>query len=262
MGYWGKVVGGMAGFAMGGPVGALMGAALGHAADTGSLPFSQQAGSFFDPNNFHPAKVASLFSPREQIFALCVVSLAAKLAKCDGTVNRAEIDAFKRHFRIPPENMRHVGRAFDQARVTVDDYEPFATQLAQAFGDNKGLLEDVLAGLFGIARADGTVNDAELKFLSRTARALGLDGDVWERARSGTSRPHVNPNEPDPYAVLGVPKNASDEVVRATWKKLMRENHPDSLASRGVPQDFIDRASDKVARINAAWDRVKRERKI
>ena len=40
----------------------------------------------------------------------------------------------------------------------------------------------------------------------------------------------------------------------------MRENHPDSLASRGVPQEFIDRAGDKVARINAAWDRIKRER--
>jgi DnaJ like chaperone protein len=262
MGYWGKVVGGMAGFAVAGPFGAIMGAALGHAADSGSLPFGQAAGGFFDPANFHPAKVASLFSPREQIFALCVVSLAAKLAKCDGAVNRAEIDAFKRHFRIPPENMRHVGRAFDQARVTSDDFEPFATQLGQAFADNKGLLEDVLAGLFGIARADGTVNDRELKFLSRTARALGLEGESWERARAGTARPHINPNEPDPYSVLGVPKNASDEVVRATWKKLMRENHPDSLASRGVPEDFVRRASDKVARINAAWDRIKRERKL
>jgi DnaJ like chaperone protein len=48
--------------------------------------------------------------------------------------------------------------------------------------------------------------------------------------------------------------------VRAAWRQLMRENHPDSLASRGVPPEFIARASDKVARINAAWDRIKRER--
>ena len=53
---------------------------------------------------------------------------------------------------------------------------------------------------------------------------------------------------------------AKIEAIRAAWKKLMRENHPDSLASRGVPAEFIARASDKVARINAAWDRVKRER--
>ena len=263
MGYWGKVVGGMAGFAMGGPFGAIMGAALGHAADSGGINFPPRGtGNFFDPSSFHPARIAGLFTAREQVFALCVVSLAAKLAKADGPVNRAEIDAFKRHFRIPPENLRHVGRVFDQARASADDFEPFATQLGEAFADNRGLLEDVLAGLFGIARADAAVNDKELTFLSRTARAFGLDGDAWNRARSGTARPHVNPNEPDPYSVLGVSRTASDDAIRTAWKKLMRENHPDSLASRGVPQDFIDRASDKVALINAAWDRIKRERKL
>jgi DnaJ like chaperone protein len=59
---------------------------------------------------------------------------------------------------------------------------------------------------------------------------------------------------------MGLARSASDDVVRATWKKLMRENHPDSLASRGVPPEFIARASAKVAGINAAWDRIKRER--
>jgi DnaJ like chaperone protein len=59
---------------------------------------------------------------------------------------------------------------------------------------------------------------------------------------------------------LGVPRGASDEAVRAAWKQLMRENHPDGLAARGVPPDFIARATEKVAAINAAWDRVKRER--
>jgi DnaJ like chaperone protein len=239
-----------------------MGAALGHAADSGNLPFAERTAALLDPANFHPARIASLFSPREQIFALCVVTLAAKLAKCDGTVNRLEIDAFKRHFRIPRDKMRDVGRAFDQARITSDDFEPFAIQLGRAFADNKGLLEDVLGGLFGIARADGPVNERELKFLSRAARAMGLEGDMWERARAGTARPRIDPNDPDPYTVLGVANTASDEEIRATWKKLMRETHPDSLASRGVPQDFIDRASDKVALINAAWDRIKRERKL
>ena len=55
-------------------------------------------------------------------------------------------------------------------------------------------------------------------------------------------------------------QSASDEEIRATWKRLMRENHPDSLAARGVPAEFIARANEKVARINAAWDRIKRER--
>ncbi len=64
----------------------------------------------------------------------------------------------------------------------------------------------------------------------------------------------------DPYQALGISRSATPEELRATWKQLMRENHPDSLAARGVPQEFIARASEKVARINAAWDRIKRER--
>lgn len=257
MSYWGKLVGGMAGFAMGGPFGAVMGAALGHAADSGAVPRLARNG-FFDPSNFHPARIAAMFAPKEQVFAMSVVALSAKLAKCDGPVNRQEIDAFKRHFRIPDGAAREVGRLFDQARDTADDFEPYARQLGDSFTDNRGVLEDVLAGFFGIARADGPVNPKELDFLARTARGFRLDGAGWERARGGTSR--VQTNEPDPYAELGVARSASDDAVRAAWKQLMRDNHPDSLASRGVPPEFIARATDKVARINAAWDRVKRER--
>ena len=60
--------------------------------------------------------------------------------------------------------------------------------------------------------------------------------------------------------MLGVLPSADNKELRETWRQLMRENHPDSLAARGVPAAFIAGASDKVARINAAWDRIKRER--
>jgi DnaJ like chaperone protein len=259
MGYWGKIIGGMAGFAMGGPMGAVVGAALGHAADAGvagnfGARFAPQAG-------WNPARLAAMFNRRDQLFAICVVVLSAKLAKCDGPVRREEIDAFKRQFRIPPESVRDIGRLFDQARDSAEGYEAYALQLGDAFADNRGVLEDVLAALFAIARADGAVSRLELDFLSRTHRALRLDQAAWDRARSGGgSRPAPPPEEPDAYAILGVSRSATDEAVRATWKRLMRENHPDSLAARGVPAEFIARANDKVARINAAWDRIKRER--
>ena len=131
----------------------------------------------------------------------------------------------------------------------------------ESFADNAGVLEDVLAGLFGIARSDGPVNAAELDFLARCARGFGLDGRAWERARGGTARAAAG-SEPDAYAVLGVSRQDSDEAVRAAWKQLMRENHSDGLAAKGVPPEFIARATEKVANINAAWDRVKRERGI
>ncbi|HUI59990.1 MAG TPA: TerB family tellurite resistance protein [Steroidobacteraceae bacterium] len=257
MGYWGKIIGGVAGFAMGGPMGALVGAALGHAADSGMAPdFRAQFGPQM---GFNPARVAAMFSRRDQLFAICVVVLSAKLAKCDGLVNREEIDAFKRQFRIPPEAVRDIGRLFDQARDSSDGFEGYARQLGEAFADNRGMLEDVLAALFVIARSDGAVNNRELDFLSRTYRALGLDQAAWERARGGAPRQPAA-DEPDAYTVLGVSRSTAIEEIRATWKRLMRENHPDSLAARGVPAEFIARANEKVARINAAWDRIKRER--
>jgi DnaJ like chaperone protein len=202
-----------------------------------------------------------MFGGREQFFAVAVVVLAAKLAKVDGPVVRSEIDAFKRSFRIPPESARDIGRLFDQARDSPDEFAGYADQLGDVFADNRGMLEDVLLALFAIARADKPLNRREEEFLSRVATGFGLEQAAWERARGDRPRsPPGTVDQGDPYLVLGLTRKASDEELRTTWKRLMRENHPDTLAARGVPQEFVARASDKVARINAAWDRIKRER--
>jgi DnaJ like chaperone protein len=263
--YWGKILGGMAGFAMGGPLGAMLGAALGHAADGGGLRAHVRNGFGFGMGSDRAsgaARIAAMFGRREQLFAVAVVVLSAKLAKCDAPVNRLEIDAFKRHFRLPPESMRDIGRLFDQARDSPDGFEGYADQLGEAFYDNRGTLEDVLVAFIAIARADGPVNQREFAFLRRVHLGFGLDEHAWERAiGNASSRPQRPSNEaPDPYGVLGLNRQASDEALRARWKQLMRENHPDSLAARGVPESFIKRANDKVATINAAWDQIKRER--
>src|SRR5271154_4824836 len=157
MGYWGKVIGGMAGFAMGGPFGAAIGAALGHAADSGmgtrlQFPFSSATGSLAGQ-----AKVAAILGQKQQLFSIAVVALSAKLAKCDGPVNRSEIDTFRRQFRIPDNSVRDIGRLFDEARESAGGFEPYAAQLGQAFADNPTMLELVLHSLFAIARADGAV---------------------------------------------------------------------------------------------------------
>jgi DnaJ like chaperone protein len=270
---WGKVIGGMAGFAFGGPLGAVVGAALGHAADSGGLAeLGGQLGHQFSTakrfsgfSAVNPARVAAMLGQKDQLFAICVVVLAAKLCKSDGAVNRAEIDAFKRHFRIPPQSAHDVARLFDSARDSSEGYESYAQELGQAFGDAPGVLEDVLAALFAIARADKPITLGEQRFLQGVAHRFGLGSAAWDRAARGEQRRGWAPQQPqgeDPYAVLGVPRTASAEAIRAAWRALMRENHPDSLASRGVPPDFVARAHAKVARINAAWDTIKRERRL
>ncbi len=266
MGYWGKIIGGVAGFAVGGPFGAVLGAALGHAADSGAISVGANGlrgqGTRFNPLN--PARIAAPLGRREQLFAITVVVLAAKLAKCDGPVVRAEIDAFRQHFRIPPQSVRDIGRLFDQARDSPEGFEPYADQLGESFASHRGVLEDVLVALFAIARADRPINMAETEFLARVHQGFGLGRAAWERA-SGihpgrADRAPRFEDEDSPYALLGVSPDASDQEVHLAWRRLMRENHPDSLAARGVPPEFIARASEKASRINAAWDRIKRER--
>ena len=205
--------------------------------------------------------MAALLGRRDQVFAIGVVVLSAKLAKCDGPVVRAEIDAFRRSFRIPPESVRDIGRLFDRARDSPEGYEGYAAQLGESFADNRGTLEDVLSALFTIARADAPINRAEQTFLRTVCRRFGLGAEAWERAQDSRPREYVRAAKADdPYSVLGVARTSTDEELRAAWVRLMRENHPDSLAGRGMAADFIARASEKVAQINAAWDRIKRER--
>ncbi len=286
MGMMGKIIGGMAGFAMGGPFGAAMGVAFGHAADTGaafsgagkrasSLGFGfgfgglmqevmQSAfGSLGTSSASDPflaqARLAGMIGRRDQVFSIAAVVLAAKIARADGPVNRAEIDAFKRHVRVPPEAMHEIGRMFDQAREYVTDASPYAAQVAQSFPDQPGMREDLLAMLFAVARADGPLNAAELSFLDRIRIDLRLEQIGWDRAR-GASPPRPPPGTADPYATLGVRRSATDAELRAAWKALMREHHPDTLAGRGASDAARAAAGQRVAAINAAWDQIKRER--
>jgi DnaJ like chaperone protein len=172
-----------------------------------------------------------MFNRRDQLFAICAVVLAAKLAKCDGPVKREEIAAFKRQFRIPPEAVGDIGRLVDQARDSADGYESYAIQLGEAFADNRGVLEDVLTALFAIARADGPLNGRELDFLSHTHRGFGLDQVAWDRARGAMPRQPTTTDRSD----ARVSRSADPRTSRHSAPDA--RNHPDSLASRGVPAE-------------------------
>ena len=254
MSYWGRVLGGIAGFAVGGPFGAVLGATLGRAAEDGLPRISLGDGAAIQ------ARLAAAVGGREHLFSMTAVMLSAKLAKSDGPVVRAEIDAFKRQFRIPPEQVREVGRLFDQARDGAEAWQPFAAVLGERFADDRSRLEGLLAALFVIARADKPLTRAEHDMLREVHAAFGLDGLAWDQARGAAAR--VMPGEDDPYAVLGMASSATDDELRRGWLRLVRDNHPDSLAARGASPDQVTLAGSKIARINAAWDRIKRDRRL
>jgi DnaJ like chaperone protein len=118
------------------------------------------------------------------------------------------------------------------------------------------VLEDVLDTLFEIAKADGVLHPCEAQFLERVAEIFGFAPNEFRRIRAS----HFAPELTDPYVILGVSYVAEDEEIRRTYRRLVRENHPDSLIARGVPAEFIKMATDKLAAINNAYEKIQQER--
>jgi DnaJ like chaperone protein len=235
----GKLGGAAAGFMLGGgPVGALIGALAGHFLIDREMP------------QLEPGEAPGV------VFTIAMIALAAKMAKADGAVTEEEVATFQRLFRVPPHERSSVDRIFRLAQQDTAGYEAYATQIGTMLAGNPALLEDILDGLFEIAKADGVFHPGEAAFLERVADIFGFSLNEYRRIRAS----HIGPDKGDPYVILGVDFAASDEEVKATWRLLVRENHPDKLMARGVPEEFIRLATDKLAVINAAYDRIERER--
>ena len=235
----GKLGGAAAGFMLGGgPVGALIGGLAGHFLIDREVPALE------------PGEAPGI------VFTIAMIALAAKMAKADGTVTEEEIETFHRLFRVAPDEQARVDRIFRLAQQDTAGFEAYATQIAKMLVGNPALLEDILDGLFEIAKADGVFHPGEDAYLARVADIFGFTPGAYRRIRAA----HVGPDKNDPYVILGIDHDVGDDEVRATYRLLVRENHPDKLIARGVPEEFIRLATDKLAVINVAYDKIEKER--
>lgn len=268
MSIWGKIVGGATGLMIGGPIGALLGAAAGHAYDAlaDDPPHAQDAASPSAAADSGEATADAVradtegerpAATRQIAFTIGVIALAAKMAKVDGVVTRREIDAFRSFFHVPPEEVANVGRFFDLAKRDTSGFEAYARQVAGLFPRNSEVLEEVLHGLFLVARADDErVDDAELGYLRAVAAIFALGEAGFRRVAAAAGVELHN----DPYAILDVLPEASDLEVKQAHRRLARLHHPDRLIARGLPPEAVALANSKLAVINAAYDRVRKER--
>ena len=186
-----------------------------------------------------------------------VTALGAKLARADGRSDAAEFDSFVEAFPPGPQSERDIRRLYALAGETVHGYEAYARRIGKRYGDCPRLLENLVDGLFHVAEADGAVTQDELAYLERVAELVGLSPLSFRRLRTD----HLGAPVDDPYRLLGVPADVSDEAVRAAWKRALIEYHPDKLAGRGLPPDAIAASESRAAAINAAFEAVMRERR-
>jgi DnaJ like chaperone protein len=188
-------------------------------------------------------------------FTVAVISLSAKMAKADGIASAIELDTFERMFRAAPEEIGHVRRLFNLASRDVAGFEVYARQIGALLANDPHLKLDVFAGLFHIAAADGILHPKEDTYLRTVAELLGLTPTDYRVVRAGFIR-----DSDDPYLVLGVAPNVGDDVLKARYRQLVRDHHPDMAMARGVPAEFVELATRKLASINTAYDQIARER--
>lgn len=185
-------------------------------------------------------------------FTIAVIALGAKMAKADGQVTRDEVLAFRQVFQIPRSEEHHAARVFDLARKDVSGFEVYASRIARMFGAGSETLNDLLEGLFHIALADGFYHPNENAFLQQVSEIFGIS-DVQFRALRAR---HVPDQVPDPYTVLGVSQEMPLEDIKKVWRGLVRECHPDRMIARGVPEEAIKMAQNRLIRINNAYDEI------
>ncbi len=248
MSVWGKIIGGTIGFfALGGPLGALMGLAAGHLVDQtlrGRRPAVTHQGSSTDE-----LQVA---------FTLAVIALVAKLAKADGRVTQDEVQALKRVLPVPKSASGDVGRIFNAAKESAEGYESYARQIASLLSHSRAVREDLLGALLMVAHVDGHYHAAERAIINDVGRIFGFSPADMRRLEGMFAA--TGDTSGNPYEILGVSAEASDRDVKAAYRKLLQENHPDRVTAQGLPEEFIEVANRKMAEINAAWDRIKKER--
>lgn len=188
----------------------------------------------------------------EAAFSIALIALSAKIARADGFVTDSEVAAFRKFFDFPEKEAPKVRMVFDLAKQDVAGFDHYVRQVAKIFDDDPVVLEDVIDCLLYVALADGQAHPREMEMIENAAETFGLKPGAWRRLKAA----HLGFDLDDPFLILGLDPDAGDAAVRARYRELMRENHPDALIARGVPPSLVKIAENRTAAINAAHDKI------
>jgi DnaJ like chaperone protein len=196
----------------------------------------------------------------QSAFMVALISLAAKVAKADGRVTRAEVRSFdqflQNDLRMSANDRRIAARLFNEARDSDEPASEFAGQIRALLGHQPDRMRDLVCLLLKVALADGKLSRAENRLIRSIAKDLGLGDRDMEECLALFQRGDIDAA----YALLGVAPSATDAEVRRAYRRLAKEYHPDVISQKGLSEEFEDFAKDKIRAVNEAYDQIKTTR--
>jgi len=250
--------------------GAAMGALIGYLIEQ-SLGFGTASEAWRSPH----ADTAHSISIPEQFFRT-TFELMGHVAKSDGRVSEAEIDAARGLMRELKLGEREVSIAIDCFRAgksATYDAELGVERLREACGQRHDLLRAFMELQLRAALAGNGISPPARAILARAAERLGMSGlefvymEAALRARqraqgaSPGGRPAAGTGSLAAcYAELEVDANITDQEVTKAYRRQMSRHHPDKLVANGLPESMAQMAKEKTQRIQEAYEGIRAAR--
>jgi len=248
MGWFGKLTFGTAGFLFGGPLGAIAGAALGHhLVDKGN-----------DYNRLSYEEDIREVEKAQAAYFISMFSILGKLAKADGTVNKEEIavvDHFIKTLRIPEQEKQFARRIFNEAKNSRYSIVDFAEQLYRMNSRQPTVLLSFMDLLFKLAAADGELNRSEEETLIKVRDVFRISEAQFNNIKACYFK-----DTDRYYRILNCTSADSDQDIKAAYKRLVKDFHPDTVISKGLPEEFVQFATARFQEIQNAYENIRKER--
>ena len=240
MSFWKAGIGGMIGFTIGGPIGGILGAIIGS-----KLGDKEQARPSINQKN-------------QAAFFTALFACFAKIAKADGKVTREEVDKvdhfIKDRFKFPPDQRAFAIQVFNHAKDDNNSFRDYASQLSTLLSNNQSALVMFYELLFELSMADGHLDPTEEAILREVIPIFGLEPDLFK-----LNKRKFGADISDAYAALGVTKDMSFKEIKTAYQRKRKEFHPDTLLSKGLPEELLEKAKDKFIEIQSAFEEIEKQ---
>ncbi len=245
MAKYAKWIGGGLGWALGGPIGALLGFAIGTMVDETSIEV-QRPGEGFSRKAYRHHTTASDFT-------MSLLVLSAAVMKADGRVMRSELEYVKQFFsqQFSASEVRNLLPVLKDVLDKDINVRDVCGQIR--YNMEYPLRLQLLHYLFGIARADGKVSTAEANVIQQIAQLLGINSSDFQSIRAMFYK------DPDAaYQILEISENATDAEVKNAYRRMAKKYHPDKLNHLG--ENFKKAATEKFQNVQEAYETIKKQR--